>query len=163
MFQRILLAVDTGEAGTVATSFTVALAKVCGAAVQVVHVNRYLFGMPGARGSTAESPAEAAEVVADSLRDIHAAGVSAAGFTYRTSARDIPAAICELAAQCRADVIVVGSRRRRFGSFLRRGVREQIARRTALPVITAPAPLQVDEHECTAGSLPSPRDLGVLS
>ena len=154
MFQRILLAVDAGDAGRVATSFTVALARKCGAAVHVVHVNEYLLG---GRGITSETPAEAADVVADALRDMHAAGVRATGMTYRTTVFDVPAAICDLADQVRADVIVVGSRRRRIlPSFMRRGTREHIARRTALPVITAPAPLRVRRHDRTLEEAPSP-------
>jgi nucleotide-binding universal stress UspA family protein len=152
MFQRILLALDVGDAGAVATSFTVALARQCDAAVHVVHVNEYLMG---GRGLTFEPPGEAADLVADALRDLHAAGVHAAGVTYRTTAFDVPAAVCDLAAQVQADVIVVGSRRRRL-SFFRRSVRTRIARRTPLPVITAPAPLRVDARDRDFQEMPSP-------
>jgi|GEM_PF-3587146 len=144
MFERILLALDAGDAGTVATSFTVALARASNAAVHVVHVHEDLVG---GRGITCESAAEAADVVADALADMQAAGVRATGVTYRTTAFDLPAAICELAEQVRADVIVVGSRRRRFGPLLRRGTRDRIARCTPLPVITAPAPLRASRKD----------------
>jgi nucleotide-binding universal stress UspA family protein len=152
MFQRILLALEGGDAGSVATSFTVALARNGAAAVHVVHVNEYLVG---GRGVTSESPAEAADLVGDALRDLHAAGVNATGVTYRTTTFDLPAAICDLARQVGADVIVVGSRRRRIPRVFRRAIRDRIARRTPLPVITAPAPLRVGKHDLARKVLPS--------
>ncbi|MGH8979940.1 MAG: universal stress protein [Acidimicrobiales bacterium] len=160
MFQRILLAIDAGDPGSVATSFTVALAKKCEAAVHVLHVSPYLVG--GA-GFTSESPAEAADIVAEALREIHAAGVRATGVTYRTTAFDLPAAICDLADQCRADAIVVGSRRRRGCAFLRRSTHERIARRTSLPILTAPAPLRIDKRDRALDAVPSLLDLPVRS
>lgn len=160
MFQRILLALDSGDPGSVATSFTMALAKRFHAAVHVVHVNQYIVG---GRGPTAESSAKAADIVADALRELHGAGVNATGLTYRTTAFDVPSAICDLACQCRADAIVVGSRRRRFGSLLRRSTREGIARRTSLPVLTAPAPLHLDRYDRTFSAVPSILDLTVRS
>jgi len=160
MFQRILLALDSGDSGPVATSFTVALAKQSGACVHVVHVNRTVLG---AEGFSAESSAQAADIVADALREMHDAGIGASGVTYRTTAFDLPAAICDLADQCRADAIVVGSRRRRFGSFLRRSVRESIARRTSLPILTAPAPLRLARRDRTFSSVKLLSDLPVHS
>ncbi|HVC14036.1 MAG TPA: universal stress protein [Acidimicrobiales bacterium] len=159
MFQRILLALDAGDTGDVATSFTVALARQCDAAVHVVHVNEYLLG---GRGITSESPAEAADLVAGALRDMHAAGVRATGVTYRTTLFDVPAAICDLAEQVHADVIVMGSRRRRRPSFLRRSLRDRISRTTSLPVVTAPAPLRVDQRACTLPKTADP-DISVRS
>lgn len=140
MFQRILLALDGGDSGPVATSFTVALARSCNAAVQVVHINEYLAG---GRGVTCESQADAVSVVAAAMAELEEAGVATGGVTYRTATFDVPAAICDLADQCRADVIVLGSRRRRLGSLLRRSTRDRVARRTQLPVLVAPAPLRV--------------------
>lgn len=140
MFRRILLALDSGSSGPVATSLTVALARSSNAAVQVVHVNEYLAGR---RGMTCESQADAVSVVAAAMAELEEAGLATAGVTYRTATFDVPAAICDLAVQCRADVIVLGSRRRRFGSLLRRSMRDRVARRTQLPVLVAPAPLRV--------------------
>ena len=164
MFQRILLALDSGDTGSVATSFTMALAQKLDAAVHVVHVERYLFGNRCLTTEPADDAADVvADVVADALRELHAAGIDATGVTYRTSAFDLPAAICDLADECRADAIVVGSRRRRVASFLRRSTREAIARRTSLPVLTAPAPLRVDKYDRTFGGAPSLLDLPVRS
>ena len=175
MFRRILLALDAGEAGSVATSFTVALARDRGAAVHVVHVDQHLFGprglVPGspAPGSPGPgSPGEASGVVAAALKDLHAAGVSATGVTYRAAWFSIPAVVCDLAECVRADVIVVGSRRRRAPFFLPfflppgRSARARIARRSPLPVVTAPAPLTVGKRGRTLPERP-PSDISVRS
>ncbi len=154
MFHRILLALDAGETGAVATSFTVALASSRGTEVHVVHVNEHLLGR---RGLMSESPVEAAEIVVGALRELHAAGVQATGVTYRATGFDVPAVICDLAECVRADVVVLGSRRRRLPSLSRllgRGTRERIVRRTPLPVLTAPAPLRVDRHARTLSEVP---------
>lgn len=156
MFRRVLLALDSGDAGPVATSFTVALARACDAAVQVVHVNEYLAG---GRGATCESNAEAVQVVAAAVAEMQEAGVPAAGATYRTATFDVAAAICDLAVQCRADVIVLGSRRRRFGALPRRSMRDRVTRRTQLPVLLAPAPLKVARKSRRSEMLPSLSDL----
>ncbi|HTX64055.1 MAG TPA: universal stress protein [Acidimicrobiales bacterium] len=159
MFARILLAVEVGDAGSVATSFTVALARKCDATVHVVHVNEYLIG---GRGLVSETPAEAVDVVGSALRDLHAAGVRATGVTYRTTHFDVPGAICDLAERVRADVIVVGSRRRRLPSLLKRRTRSRIAAKTSLPVVTAPAPLRVGKRQRALEAAPAP-DISVRS
>jgi nucleotide-binding universal stress UspA family protein len=138
MFRRILLALEAGDAGAVALSFTVALARTNRAHVDVVHVNEFAFGRGGVGR---ESPDQAADIVTDALKELHAEGIDAVGMTYRTTRLDVPAAICGLARERRADAIVVGSRRRRGPG--RGRTRARIARRTPLPVLTAPAPLRV--------------------
>lgn len=144
MFKRIVLLLDAGEAGEVATSFTVALARENGAVVHVVHVNEYLLG---GRGITTETHLEAAEIVATALRAMHDAGVRATGVTYRTTPFDLPAVMCDVADHVEADLIVVGSRRRRRHALVRRGMRDRIMRRTSLPVLAAPPPLRVRPRE----------------
>jgi hypothetical protein len=54
-----------------------------------------------------------------------------------------------------ADVILLGAkRRRRWARLAGRGVRERTIRLTALPVITAPAPLAVSAiHQLTLSDL----------
>lgn len=152
MFHRILLALDATDSGPVAASFTVALARSCDASVHVVHVNECLAG---ARGTTCESPDEAVDVVARALAELHSAGIRATGVTYRTRPSDVPAALSDLAVQYRADVIVLGSRRRRFRLF--RGTRERVARRSQLPVVTAPAPLRSSRRDRALQISPAPR------
>lgn len=156
MFRRILLALDADETGRVATSFTVALARTCDAAVQVVHVNEYLAG---GRGATCEARADAVGVVARAMAELEAAGVQASGVTYRTASFDVPAALCDLAEQSRADVIVLGSRRRRFSTPFSRSVRDRVARHTQLPVLVAPAPLKVARTGRGLDALPATPDL----
>jgi nucleotide-binding universal stress UspA family protein len=152
VFQRILLALDTGESGPVATSFTIALARSCNAAVQVVHVNEYLAG---GRVTACDLHEDGVGVVAAALTEMEEAGVPAAGATYRTATFDVPAAICDLAAQCRADAIVLGTRRRRLGSLMRRSMRDRVTRRTQLPVLLAPAPLKVARKSRELAGLPA--------
>lgn len=152
MFRRILLAVESGDAGLVATSLTVALARSSGGSVHVVHVNEYVTG---GRGATVESQAEAVGVVAAAMAEIEEAGIPASGATYRTATFDVAAAIADLAAQFQADVIVLGSRRRRFGSVLRRSMRNRVARRTQLPVLLAPPPLKMARNGRALDRLPA--------
>jgi nucleotide-binding universal stress UspA family protein len=144
VFQRILLALEPGDSGPVATSFTIALARSCNAAVQVVHVDEYVARGRGVTcAARAGGTGVAASVVAAAMAEMEDAGVPAAGATYRIATFDVAAAIGDLADQCRADVIVLGSRRRRFGSLLRRSMRDRVTRHTQLPVLLAPAPLNV--------------------
>lgn len=156
MFQRILLALDSGDTGLVATSFTIALARSCNAAVQVVHVNERLAG---ARGGACLADAEAVSVVATAMAEMEEAGVPAAGATYRTAPFDVADALCDVAVQCRADVIVLGTRRRRFGSLLHRSMRDRVTRRTQLPVLLAPAPLKIARTTRQREAMPASPDL----
>jgi|SRR5579862_1282131 len=156
MFRRILLALEGGEAGDVAVSFTVALARHCGAHVDIVHVNETIAGTGGLGTETAD---QAADLVTAALQEFRAAEVDATGMTYRTSRFDLPAAISDLACECRAEAIVVGSRRRRLHKG---GTRESIARRTPLPIITAPSPLKV-KRRARGLEAPAERDLPVHS
>ncbi len=155
MFQRILLALDSGDAAAVASCFTVALARSGAASVHVVHVNERLIG---AFGLSAEPPDEGADVVTEALRDMRAAGIPATGATYATTPFDVAPAIADVAEQWRADVIVLGSRRRRVGPVLRASMRDKIARATPLPVLTAPAPLRVGRRARAPQATPIPLD-----
>ena len=61
-----------------------------------------------------------------------------------TSYRGVPQRIVATALERSADAIVLGStRNRRLGRFFSAQVRERTTRLTALPVLTAPSPLQV--------------------
>jgi nucleotide-binding universal stress UspA family protein len=155
MFQRILLAIDSGDAAAVASCFTVALARSGAASVHVVHVNeRFIGGF----GLTTEEPDEGADVVTEVSRDMRAAGIPVTGATYATTPFDVAPAIADVAEQWRADVIVVGSRRRRVGPVLRASMRDKIARTTPLPVLTAPAPLRVGRRARAPQVTPTPLD-----
>lgn len=139
MFERILLALGADDSGSVATAYTICLARHSGAAVHVVHVNEYLMG---GRTLTTETQEEAAACVAAALREMRAAGVRATGVTYCATSFDVGHTIADVAENFGADVIVCGSHRRR-GPALRRGVRHKLARATPLPILAAPAPLKV--------------------
>jgi nucleotide-binding universal stress UspA family protein len=141
MFQRFLLAIDETTAGELGVSFASALARKCGASVHVFHANEFL---PGGRGLTVETHEEAAHVVDGAVDQLRAAGVEASGECSLANCFTLAPRIADAAALTGADVIVMGShRRRRFVRLFGRGIRERVSRITPLPVLTAPAPLRL--------------------
>jgi nucleotide-binding universal stress UspA family protein len=141
MFNRILLAVDGTPSTEAAVSFATALARQGGADVRVVHVNELLIG---GRGFSVETEQEAMAVVDDSVASLRSNGVEADGVHYLANCFMVDWRIVEAAHEWHADVIVVGStRRRRFRLFRGTNMRERITARTGLPVLTAPAPLSL--------------------
>jgi nucleotide-binding universal stress UspA family protein len=141
MFKRILLGVDGNESGDVAVSFAIALARRYSSDVRVVHVNQFLVG---GRGFTVATREEAAGVVDTAVRALVDAGVRADGTLATANCFDVGTRIADAAHEWSADVIVLGSRRRRW---LRRlagpGMGDLVRSATALPVLTAPPPLKV--------------------
>ena len=95
---------------------------------------------------------------------LRAAGIPTEGSLYLTSCFGVEARIANAAHDWSADVIVLGSRRRRrFARLGGKGMRERVTSLTSLPILTAPAPLAVgrgtpDRHgraaQCPAGGLP---------
>ena len=141
MFRRILLAIDDSASSDVAISFATALAVQNSSAVRVVHVNEYLVG---GRGFTVETKVEAISHLEKAVSALRAAGIPTEGSLYLTNCFGVDARITNAAHDWSADVIVLGSRRRRrFRPFAGRGMRERVLSLTALPVLTAPAPLQI--------------------
>ena len=141
MFDRLLLALDDSPAGEVATLFAAALARRTDATVHVLHVNERLVG---GNGVTLRSRRESTDLVMDGVRQLAEAGVRAAGSVRVSSYRGVPQQIVTAALHRSADTIVLGStRNRRLGRLFSAQVRERTTRLTALPVLTAPAPLQV--------------------
>ena len=141
MFNRILLAIDDSPAGPAAVSFAIAMANDSGASVHVVHVNEFLVG---GRGHTVETRLEAAAVLQDAVSEFEAAGVSATGVVITSSCFNVARHVADLAQGERADVIVLGSRRRsRLGGLRGKSMRERITGLTSLPVLAAPPPLRV--------------------
>jgi nucleotide-binding universal stress UspA family protein len=143
MFSRILLAIDDSPSSDIAVSFATAMARQSAASVRVVHVNEYLVG---GRGFTVETHAEAVRHLESAVRALRSAGIPAEGSLYLTSCFGVETRIVTAAQDWSADVIVLGSRRRRrwFSRFGTNGMRERVIALTALPVLTAPAPLSVD-------------------
>lgn len=147
MLNRILLALDSSDAGQVALSFVMALAGP-GAAVRVVHVNE--FQLAG-RGLTVETADEATALVADAVTELHRAGIQSSGLAAVSTCFGVADHLVAEAARWSADVIVLGSRRRHgLRRMLSRGVRERVLRLCCLPVLTAPAPLTVGKPELAA-------------
>jgi len=141
MFDRLLLALDDSPAGEVATLFASALARRTGSSVHVLHVNERLVG---GNGVTLRSSRESTELVSAAVRQLADTGVRAAGSVRVSSYRGVPQQIVATAQQRAADAIVLGSTRNsRLGRLFSAQVRERTTRLSALPVLTAPAPLQV--------------------
>ena len=160
MFTRILLAVDESESSDVAASFVTSLARRSSAVVRVVHVNEFLVG---GRGFTRMTPKEAQAMVDEVVRSLVVQGVPAHGEVRVAYAFDMAARVVDAAEDWAADVVVFGSRRRRLGALIGRfsgpGMRERVTALTALPTMTAPAPLRVRrrhgiDEEVLAFSLP---------
>jgi nucleotide-binding universal stress UspA family protein len=152
MFNRILLAIDDSSSSEVAISFATAMAKESGAAVRVVHVNEY---MVGGRGYTVETHAQAMARLESAVVALRGAGIRTEGSLYVANCFGVESRIANAAHDWSADVIVLGSRRRRrFRPFAGRGMRERVLSLTALPVLTAPSPLQI-----ASGPLPGLHEL----
>lgn len=142
MFEQLLLAVDGSPAGELATDFTAALARRCGARVHVLLVNdRLLAG----QGATLLSEAEAVEIVACSVDRLGDAGIEADGSVGVAPHAQVADQIAAVATAWGADAVVLGSHRRSrlLERLFANGVRERVMRRTGLPVVVAPSPLQV--------------------
>jgi nucleotide-binding universal stress UspA family protein len=154
MFSRILLAIDDSESSEVAISFATALARQYSSAVRVVHVNEYLVG---GRGFAVETKVEAIGHLENAVSALRAAGIPTEGSLYLTSCFGVEARIANAAHDWSADVIVLGSRRRRrFPRLGGKGMRERVTSLTSLPILTAPAPLHVGQGTPTdMGELPS--------
>jgi nucleotide-binding universal stress UspA family protein len=141
MFSRIVLAIDDSESSEVAISFATALAQQYSSAVRVVHVNEYLVG---GRGLAAETQSEAIGHLERAVSALRAAGIATQGSLYLTSVFGVEARIVNAAHDWSADLIVLGSRRRRrLARWAGKGMREKVTSLTSLPVLTAPAPLAV--------------------
>ena len=147
MLNRILLALDSSDSGQVALSFAIALSGP-EAAVRVVHVNEFQLG---GRGLTVETADEATALVVDALTELHRAGITATGLASVATCLGVADHLVAEADRWSADVIVLGSRRRRgVRRMLGQGVRERVLRLTCLPVLTAPAPLRVGKPDLAA-------------
>jgi len=136
MFRQLLVAIDDTASAPVTLSFATALARGEGSALHVLHANRVVVG---GRGTT-----ELTDVEAIALVDT---AVDATGTVCRATSYSIGQVIAEEARSRQCDAIVIGShrptRRSRLAHPFGRGARERIIRHSTLPVLTAPAPLQV--------------------
>jgi nucleotide-binding universal stress UspA family protein len=141
MFSRILLTLDGTESSEVAVSFATALARQPGSCVRVVHVNEILVG---GRGYASETERESMEIVDEAVGYLRGEGVPADGVHHLANCFTIADRIAEAAQDWGADVIVFGSKRRRWlPRFGGSGLRERVTGITGLPVLVAPAPLKL--------------------
>jgi len=156
MFNRILLAIDASSSSEAAVSFAMAMAAQSSGTVRVVHVNEYLVG---GRGFAAETQTEAISHLENAVAVLRREGIPTEGSLYLTSVFGVEGRIVSAAHDWSADVIVLGSRRRRrLARFGGKGMRERVTNLTALPVLTAPAPLEVTSRKLPEMSeLPAPR------
>ncbi len=144
MFRQLLVAIDDTASAPVALSFATALARGDRAAVHVVHANRL---MVGGRGFTELSDIGATAMVDTAVLQLIEEGVDATGSVSRATSFSVGRVIADVARSRQCDAIVIGSHRPTRGYRLAhpfgRGTRERIIRHSTLPVLTAPAPLQV--------------------
>jgi nucleotide-binding universal stress UspA family protein len=141
MFQRLLVAIDGTERADITLSFATALAKERGAVVHLFYVNELAVGTGGMPLLTNE---EAVALLTRAAEQLRAEGIRVTGSARRASYRQVPQRIATAADEFAADAIVLGSRRRnRVLRLFSRRVRERTVRLTSLPVIMAPAPLDI--------------------
>jgi nucleotide-binding universal stress UspA family protein len=153
MFSRIVLAIDDSTSSEVAISFATAVAVRYSSVVRVVHVNEFLVG---GRGFTTETQAEAIGHLERAVSALRAAGVATEGSLYLTNCFGVEARIVNAAHDWSADLIILGSRRRRrFARWAGKGMREKVTSLTSLPVLTAPAPLKVAHGSLDDFTLPT--------
>lgn len=162
MFQRLLVAIDESPAGEVTLDFASALARTSGALVHVFHVNQLLVN---GRGYTELTETDAARLVEGAVRGLRAQGIGASGSMVRTKTFELPQAIADAATGHQCELIVMGSRRRR-GRRFGHAVRERVAAISPLPILVAPAPLQIprrrrglDRLGTPSTNRPSPRPI----
>jgi nucleotide-binding universal stress UspA family protein len=141
MFQRILLAVDRSEAGQLALSLSIAVAARHTAVVRVIHVNSYQS--PG-KGLTPETDEQAFAIVDRAVMGLLQAGIEATGVAAVATCFGVADRLVAEAEDWRPDVIVMGSSRKRgVNRLLGRDVRHRVMTVSNLPVLVAPAPLQL--------------------
>jgi nucleotide-binding universal stress UspA family protein len=142
MFEKLLLAIDDSPATAVASDFALALARRCGASVHVLFVNERLVA---GRGLTLLSSEEATRLVGDAVLRLRDAGVRTGGSIHVADHQRVAECIVEVAHRKSADAIVLGSRRRRrtLNRLFASRIRDRVTRRTSLPVIVAPSPLDI--------------------
>jgi nucleotide-binding universal stress UspA family protein len=141
MFQRLLVGIDDSDQREITLSFAMAVARQCGSTVHFCFVNPVPVG---SRGLAVLSAAEANELVAGAMRQLRSEGIPATGSVRRTLAHRVADCLVASAGELSADAIILGSRRRRrLHRVLSSGVRERTIRLTCLPVLTAPAPLEI--------------------
>lgn len=145
MFHRLLIAIDDSAESQVVLDFATALARRSRASLHVVHVNQYVVG---GRGVTELSETEASRLVEGAVRqlreELRGEDLKVTGSAVRATCFNLSRAIVDVAEQKHSEAIVLGSRRRRrLGRIFGHGMRERITSLSPLPVLVAPAPLEM--------------------
>ena len=135
----LLLAIDGSVAGQAAVDFTIGFATMSEAQVAVLHVRELPASL---RVPPLETTVEASALVEGSVARINRAGVPADGMIYSAREPNVARCIVETADEYGCNAIALGSLRRRgLHRLTGRNIREQVMRRSALPVIVAPPAL----------------------
>jgi nucleotide-binding universal stress UspA family protein len=108
MFSRILIAVDGSPYSAPAVSATVEVATKFQSAVFVLHVREHDQGRAGA--FPLETPQEAVELVAETVKTLGAAGITVVGDVHGTVAGHAAKEIVDTARTEDSDLIIMGSR-----------------------------------------------------
>ena len=141
MLSRLLLALDSFEAGEVALDYTAGLAGALGSVVRVIHVRDVPRSV---RMPPLETPEDVIELVGDAVLQLRQRGVDADGVARSCFSDNVARRIVEESIAWNADAIVAGSRRLRgFGRLNAEGLRDRIQRLSSLPMLIAPNSFQL--------------------
>ena len=137
---QLLLAIDETEAGQAAVDFTIGFAARSHGQVTVLHVRE----LPASsRVPPLESLDHARSLVEESVARLNQAGVPADGIIYSAREPSVARCIVDTADERWCNGIVLGSfRLRGIRRLSGRKIREQVMRRSTLPVIVAPPALR---------------------
>jgi nucleotide-binding universal stress UspA family protein len=137
MFQRILLAVDSGPAGQSVVRLAGDLARLTGARARVVHVAASSATL--AAVVPLEDDAEAKLVLDEAVTSLRDAGVEADGVVARALTTQIAAAVSAAAEEWNADLIVLSPHHRgALETLISPRVSDAVAHSTRAAVLLAP-------------------------
>ena len=138
MFNTVLWATDGSETAAAALPRALALVQESGGTLVVAHVRELVVGKGGGYPVYADEPdlRQRLQVQVGELRD---AGVDARLESRTCVGERVGKTLVEIAAEERADVIVVGSHgHTRIGQFFIGSVTQQLVRLAAFPVLVIP-------------------------
>ncbi|MEU7103181.1 universal stress protein [Streptomyces longwoodensis] len=137
MFQRILLAVDSGPAGRPVVRLAGDLARLTGARARVVHIAASSATL--AAVVPLEDDAEAKLVLDEAVTSLRNAGVEADGVVARALTTQIAAAVSAAAEEWNADLIVLSPHHRgALEALISPRVSDAVAHSTRAAVLLAP-------------------------
>ncbi|MFK4120859.1 universal stress protein [Streptomyces longwoodensis] len=137
MFQRILLAVDSGPAGRPVVRLAGDLARLTGARARVVHVAASSATL--AAVVPLEDDAEAKLVLDEAVTSLRDAGVEADGVVARALTTQVAAAVSAAAEEWNADLIVLSPHHRSaLEALISPRVSDAVAHSTRAAVLLAP-------------------------